>query len=61
LDFFQEFKGGGRFPGDKDYSAPLYPETYTLLPLQRYFVYEFPAVGGFYLYTTETFFQGYRF
>jgi hypothetical protein len=49
LGGFQEFKGGGRFPGGEDYPAPLYPAGYALLPFQRYFVYGFPAIEGFYL------------
>jgi hypothetical protein len=46
LGGFQEFKGGGRFPGGKYYPAPLYPEGYALPPFQRYFVYGFLTVGG---------------
>jgi hypothetical protein len=55
LGGFQDFKGGGRFPGGKDYPAPVHPIGYTLLPFQRYFVFGFPAVGGFYLYIEDRF------
>jgi hypothetical protein len=39
LGGLKDFKGGGYFPGGKDYPAPLYPAGYALLPFQRYFVY----------------------
>jgi hypothetical protein len=29
---FREFKGGGRFPGGKDYPVSLYLVEYALLP-----------------------------
>jgi hypothetical protein len=39
LGGLQDFNGGGRFPGGKDYPAPLYPAGYAPLSFQRYFVY----------------------
>jgi hypothetical protein len=53
LGGFQEFKGSGRFTGGKNYPAPFYPAGYTLLPFQRYFIYGFLAVGGFYLHIED--------
>jgi hypothetical protein len=55
LGGFQEFKGGGCFPGGEDYPTLFYPAGYALLPFQRYFVYGFLAIGGFYLHIEDRF------
>jgi hypothetical protein len=39
LGGFNEFKGGGHFPGGEDYPVPLCPADYALLLFQCYFVY----------------------
>jgi hypothetical protein len=55
LGGFQDFKGGGRFPGGEDYPVPLNSMGYTFPLFQGYFISGVMAVGSFYVYIENRF------